>query len=171
MQIRKLSSYLLILFLTLITAPAQQPGSTSSSSPAEQGQQPQTSNPPQQKRRFQLPPPKNLKVLPKDISSEELIDTMKKFAGSLGVRCNFCHVGEEGKPLNTYDFASDEKPEKQNARLMLEMVRQIDTSTLPKLKMDDKAEPVTCYTCHRGKVQPESQMPEPKRPEAPKPGL
>jgi hypothetical protein len=169
MQIRRLSSYLLVLFLTLITAPAQQPGGTPT--PAEQSQPPQQSAPQQQRRRFQLPPPKNLKVLPKDISSEELIDTMKKFAGSLGVRCNYCHVGEEGKPLNTYDFASDEKPAKQNARLMMEMVRQINTTTLPKLKMDDKAEPVTCYTCHRGKVQPETQMPEPKRPEAPKPGL
>lgn len=170
MQIRRFSSYLLVVFLTLITAPAQQPGSTPSANPGEQAQQPQQSAAPHRPR-FQLPPPKNLQVLPKDISSEELIDTMKKFAGSLGVRCNYCHAGEEGKPLNTYDFASDEKPTKQNARLMMEMVRQINTNTLPKLKMDDKAEPVTCYTCHRGKVQPETQMPEPKRPEAPKPGL
>src|SRR6059058_3640019 len=55
---------------------------------------------------FAVPPFKNLKVLPKDISRADLLSTMKFFSQSLGVRCTNCHVGEEGKPLSTFDFAS-----------------------------------------------------------------
>src|SRR4051794_28316130 len=55
---------------------------------------------------------KNLKVFPKDISRADLIANMKFFAQSLGVRCTFCHVGEEGQPLSTFDFASDAKEKK-----------------------------------------------------------
>src|SRR5262245_19404795 len=42
---------------------------------------------------------KNLQVLPKDISEEQLNSTMNGFTRALGVRCAYCHVGEEGKPL------------------------------------------------------------------------
>src|SRR5215475_2725501 len=72
----------------------------------------------------QFPPQKleNLKVFPKDIPVRALLDTMGGFTRALGVRCNYCHVGEEGKPLSSYDFKSDEKPEKTKAREMLRMV-------------------------------------------------
>ena len=53
--------------------------------------------------------PENLKVLPKDISSDELSTTMRGFAMGLGVRCETCHVGEPNTPLHTFDFASDER--------------------------------------------------------------
>ena len=72
------------------------------------------------------PPPKNLQVFPKDIPRAQLIQNMKFFAQSLGVRCTFCHVGQEGQPLSTYDFASDAKREKQTARAMLVMVHKIN---------------------------------------------
>ena len=75
---------------------------------------------------FAIPPFKNLKVFPKDIGRAELLGNMKFFAQSLGVRCTFCHVGEEGKPLSTFDFASDAKKEKQTARRMLAMVHRIN---------------------------------------------
>src|SRR5689334_9343871 len=65
---------------------------------------------------FALPPFKNLKVFPKDISRADLLFNMKFFSQSLGVRCTFCHVGEEGKPLSTVDFASDAKAKKLTAR-------------------------------------------------------
>jgi hypothetical protein len=72
----------------------------------------------------QFPPEKlkNLKVFPEDIPVRSLIDTMAGFTRALGVRCQFCHVGEEGKPLSTFDFVSDDKHTKLAAREMLRMV-------------------------------------------------
>src|SRR5690349_11296304 len=70
---------------------------------------------------FANPPHKNLKVLPADISGGQLLANMKFFAQSLGVRCTYCHVGEEGKPLSTFDFASDSKEHKNTARAMMQM--------------------------------------------------
>ena len=103
---------------------------------------------------FANPPHKNLKVLPQDISGAELLGTMKFFAQSLGVRCAFCHVGKEGQPLSTFDFASDAKPEKRTAREMMAMVNRIDTDDL-----DITEAKVTCYTCHRGSTGPLSKPP------------
>ncbi len=56
--------------------------------------------------------PKNLQVFPKDWSGTRLRPVMIGFTRALGVRCSYCHKGEEGKPLSTYDFASDENPNK-----------------------------------------------------------
>ena len=105
----------------------------------------------------QFPPEKleNLKVFPKDIPVRALIDTMAGFTRALGVRCTFCHVGEEGKPLSTYDFKSDEKHTKEAARVMLGMVAAINGAELGKL--EHRHEPtitVTCATCHRGVSEP-----------------
>src|SRR5262245_24181699 len=58
------------------------------------------------------PPPKNLQVLPKDWTRQQVTQVMRGFTRGLGVRCPFCHVGEEGADLSTFDFASDEKPTK-----------------------------------------------------------
>ena len=60
--------------------------------------------------------PKNLQVLPKEWPGKRLEPVMKGFTRALGVRCSYCHKGEEGKPLSTYDFASDENPNKDRAR-------------------------------------------------------
>jgi len=102
---------------------------------------------------FAVPPFKNLKVFPKDISRADLLFNMKFFSQSLGVRCTFCHVGEEGKPLSTFDFASDAKPKKLTARKMLAMAHRINSENF-----DDAEDPgrlkVTCYTCHRGSTKP-----------------
>ena len=68
----------------------------------------------------------NLKVLPEDTSPDRLRATMRGFTGALGVRCNYCHVGEEGKPLSTFDFVSDENPNKDRAREMLRMLGSIN---------------------------------------------
>src|SRR4051812_42950716 len=70
-------------------------------------------------------PLKNLQVFPKDISRAELISNMRFFSQSLGVRCTFCHVGVEGQPPSTFDFAADTKKEKLIARKMLVMVQRI----------------------------------------------
>lgn len=98
----------------------------------------------------------NLKVLPKDITRERLGGIMRGFTQALGVRCSTCHVGEEGSPLSTYDFASDDKAAKLKARKMLEMVRAINgdyLATLPERREPNVS--VTCATCHRGVQRPE----------------
>jgi len=103
------------------------------------------------------PPYKNLQVLPKDSSRVQLLPTMKFFAQSLGVRCTYCHVGTEGQPLSTFDFASDAKPTKLIARKMLAMVHRINQQDLG--VTDPKDLKVTCYTCHRGSTKPLTTAP------------
>lgn len=99
---------------------------------------------------------KNLKVLPKNISRRELIATMRGFTEGLGVRCSACHVRKEGRPRPTFDFASDKKAMKRDARVMLRMVRAINKSYLSKLPQRDTPNvTVTCSTCHRGVRRPE----------------
>ena len=111
------------------------------------------------------PPFKNLQVFPKNIGRPELISNMKFFAQSLGVRCTHCHVGEEGKPLSTFDFASDAKDKKLVARKMLAMVHRINEQDFG--VKDFKDVKVTCYTCHRGSTKPLTAPPPPEVPPAP----
>ncbi len=105
----------------------------------------------------QFPPDSlvNLKVLPEDISVRELIGVMRGFALGLGVRCQYCHVGEDGQPLSEFDFPNDEKPTKRRARVMLEMVRNINDDYLARLP--ERTTPnvaVECATCHRASARP-----------------
>lgn len=107
-----------------------------------------------QAKREEKPQPSNLKVLPKDISEEELIKTMRNFSASLGVKCGTCHVGTptaDGKM--DFDFASDAKPEKSTAREMMRMVKAINTKYIDKMD-GDNMEHITCVTCHRGSLRP-----------------
>ncbi|GLC23630.1 c-type cytochrome [Roseisolibacter agri] len=97
--------------------------------------------------------PKNLKVLPADMPMRAVRDTMASFTRALGVRCTYCHVGREGDPPNTYDFASDEKVEKLKAREMLRMVAAINGEHLSKVPQR-KSIAVSCMTCHRGLAEP-----------------
>jgi hypothetical protein len=97
----------------------------------------------------------NLKVLPKHIAQRALIDTMKSFALALGVRCVYCHAGREGAPLDSIDFASDEKRPKRVARVMLHMVNHINGEHLA--EVPDRPRPIVsvrCVTCHRGLPRP-----------------
>jgi len=96
--------------------------------------------------------PKNLKVLPEDISAQELSATMRGFTRALGVRCSSCHVGEEGQDLAEYDFESDEKELKKKARKMLKMVKAINEQFLDEIEEDHIM--VQCVTCHRGVEEP-----------------
>jgi len=96
----------------------------------------------------------NLKLLPKDIQRQELMQTMRGFNKALGVKCYFCHKGEEGQPLSTFDFASDENKHKPIARTMITMVQEINTKHLKGLGDDDKPARINCNTCHQGKKYP-----------------
>ena len=105
----------------------------------------------------QFPPDSltNLQVLPEDIGVRELIGVMRGFASALGVRCQYCHVGEAGQPLSQFDFASDEKETKEKARIMFSMLRHINGEHLGDLPTRHSPEiTVGCETCHRGQPTP-----------------
>lgn len=110
------------------------------------------SKPPQEE------PKRNLKVLPKNISHEELDAVMDNFKAALGVKCDFCHARrkDDDKKL---DFASDEKPEKEAARNMMRMTGKINKKFFHYKPSEDKTAlpPITCKTCHNGKSHPESK--------------
>src|SRR5260370_28350270 len=75
----------------------------------------------------------NVKVIPKNTPVMQVIGMMRNFTGALGVRCPFCHVGQEGQPLASFDFAKDEKRTKLTARQMIRMVEDVKhrLDTLP----------------------------------------
>jgi tetratricopeptide (TPR) repeat protein len=98
--------------------------------------------------------PKNLKVLPKNWSREQVVAVMQNFTAALGVGCNFCHDLKPGQPP---DFASDEKKEKDMARAMMKIATDLNAQLPKALGMEPKdTTRVQCITCHRG-------VPEPKQ--------
>jgi hypothetical protein len=103
---------------------------------------------------------KNLKVLPKNITHDELDSVMDMFNSALGVKCNFCHVARKDNPKKL-DFASDEKGEKNVARDMMRMTNRINKKFF-KYKKDEEhpIPPVGCITCHHGEPHPESKTPK-----------
>ena len=116
---------------------------------------------------------KNLKVLPKNITKQQMDSVMRHFTGSLGVKCNFCHhFNAETKKM---DFASDENKHKNVARSMMKMTNKINKKYFDvtgKQSLDTKLM-VTCYTCHHGQEDPQVQPPHAEGPQQgppPRPG-
>lgn len=103
-----------------------------------------------------FPPPSftNLQVMPRDTGAGELVATMKGFTRALGVRCQHCHVGEEGMALELFDFAGDVKPQKATARSMMRMVQEINTRLDAAVPNKSKQARVSCWTCHAGRTTP-----------------
>ena len=83
----------------------------------------------------------NLKVL----TAENVEFTMQNITFALGVGCIYCH------DLN--DLSLDTKPKKVKARMMLEMVRDINAT------FGDGETHVTCWTCHRASTMPQLAKP------------
>ena len=117
---------------------------------------------------------KNLQVLPPDIPREQLLEIMRTFTRSLGVRCNHCHVVTATEPKEVLDFPNDTKEEKRVARVMIQMVQQINGAWMDRVEQAEhgttaapsaSAEPpemrVGCWTCHRGQKEPEMPPPPP----------
>jgi hypothetical protein len=92
---------------------------------------------------------KNIKVL-NDLPSSQEITVMDIFAGSLGVKCAFCHVTDP-----KWAPELDTKEEKNKAREMITMVKEIN-----KAHFDGRPQ-VTCYTCHHGSNEPARTFPLP----------
>jgi len=105
--------------------PEQTPGATQEKTIAQEGRE------------------KNVKLLG-DLPVSQFIPVMNYFAASLGRRCNFCHVNNNGQ----WDYASDAKPEKNTAREMIKMVLNLHKQTFT------GASEISCYTCHRGQNNP-----------------
>jgi hypothetical protein len=97
---------------------------------------------------------KNVQVLPEELTPIQVIGQMRNYTGALGVRCQYCHVGEEGRDLATFDFVTDEKRTKLVAREMIRMVQMINgrLDSLPGREANGLQ--VTCNTCHRGVTRP-----------------
>lgn len=96
----------------------------------------------------------NTLVIPHATPVTQVIGTMRNFTNYLGVRCPFCHEGEEGQDLTTFNFASDAKRTKLVARQMMRMVAEINRrlDSLPERPTPGLM--VTCGTCHRGVTRP-----------------
>jgi hypothetical protein len=140
---------------------------------------PPTTAPPSTAPAGQPPGFKNLQVFPHDIPRDRLITAMRGFTAGLGVKCNFCHVVSATEPKEVLDFPNDAKEEKRIARVMIQMVAQINGTYLPRVELaehrdaaatstaastapvpDEADNRVACWTCHRGSKQPDI-MPAP----------
>lgn len=108
------------------------------------------------------PPPKNLQVLPRDFTFQQVVQVMQQFNQALGVTCAHCHVFvAPNDPGN--DFASDMKPEKNIARAMMRLTREINPmvakAVATKKAAADQVTQVTCMMCHRGAAVPDVPAP------------
>lgn len=145
----------------------------------QNAQTPPAAPPPSTAPAGQPPGFKNLQVFPHDIPRERLIAAMRGFTAGLGVKCNFCHVVSATEPKEVLDFPNDAKEEKRIARVMIEMVAQVNGTYLPKVEAveheaaattttaagpdaDETENRVACWTCHRGSKRPDI-MPPPEK--------
>jgi hypothetical protein len=124
------------------------------------------------------PAPTNLKVLPKDMTGQQVHEVMEKWESELGGHCSSCHtadptnIGPNGKPR--LKFEDDAKDEKVVARLMFAMTEELNKKYFGQMKHDDaqgKAPSVTCATCHRGHMHPEEFVPAREEHGGPMPGM
>ncbi len=99
---------------------------------------------------------KNVQVLT-DVSAAEFMRTQYAITQWVSPRegCGFCHAGE--------DWASDAKPAKVAARVMVRMTRHLNADWQEHVQPSG----VTCYSCHRGQPVPAEtwfpQAPMPQR--------
>ena len=149
----KINGFVISATAAFVLAAATAAVSSSAQAPAE----PQHAHPPN-------PAPTNLKVLPKDLTGDQVHEIMHKWEAMLGAECSTCHaadpknVGPNGKPR--LNFADDSKKEKQAARLMVKMTEEINKNYVSMI--ENSGAPVTCGTCHRGHVTPEPFVPKPE---------
>jgi hypothetical protein len=101
-------------------------------------------------------PKHNFKVLPKNISHDDLKKVMDGWCQALGVKCGFCHAPSADSTSHHLDFASDAKPEKNIARSMYKMTGKINKKyfSFNKDEKGDVIPAISCVTCHRGNPHP-----------------
>lgn len=99
----------------------------------------------------------NLKVLPKNITPDELKAVMREFNSSLGVKCGFCHAPSKDDPKKM-EFASDENKHKSIARDMMKMTAKINKKYFHRTNKEGEIKSISCKTCHNGKENPEMKI-------------
>ena len=87
---------------------------------------------------------KNIMVFKGTLASQ-LFNSMFFMRGALGVSCTHCHVNFE-------DFEKDDKPAKQTARRMINMVRELNQKNFGGQNV------INCNTCHRGQIKPSAPL-------------
>jgi len=116
------------------------------------------------------PEPHNLKVLPASTTTAQILPIMRNFAAALGTNCGYCHVWT-GAGLPTNDYATDEKPAKEVARVMIRMAGEVNNTLAANIKKPaDQLTRVQCMTCHRGEAIPKLPPPAPPAGAAPPAG-
>jgi hypothetical protein len=107
------------------------------------------------------PEPHNLKVLPASTTTANILPIMRNFSAALGTNCGYCHVWT-GPGLPTNDYASDEKPAKEVARVMMRMAGTLNETLAANIKKPAAdLTRVQCMTCHRGEAIPKLPPPAP----------
>jgi len=89
---------------------------------------------------------KNIQAL-KGMPAAQLLPVMHQMRAALGVRCDYCHIAENGK------YWMDDKPAKQIARQHLLMTFELNKARFGGQPI------ITCNTCHQGQVKPISVPP------------
>jgi len=84
----------------------------------------------------------NVEVLDKSMRLADARRYMIEFNDALGVTCRDCH--------DLRDFADDGKEMKLVAREMMKMQQALNEEWFP----DREDDAVTCFTCHRGSLEP-----------------
>lgn len=93
----------------------------------------------------------NLQVLPEDISTVDMFETMKQMTTAIGAECKYCHR------TDIRDFASDEMEAKRRAREMMRMVERMNGEL--SARGTNEVLPISCFTCHQGQRKPTSTAP------------
>ncbi len=96
---------------------------------------------------------RNLKVLPKDISSDSLSTIMDEFTEALNVDCAFCHAPKDPQNPRKLNYASDANHLKDVTRTMMRMTYEMNDKYIKSVKQNN-VQLVTCNTCHRGNSVP-----------------
>lgn len=101
--------------------------------------------------------PRNLKVLPKDISDAVLDSLMQTYNKALGVGCGFCHSKHATVP-DSLDYAADNNAMKEEGRRMIRLTMNLNFEyfNFDKSKHPAYLTRVSCNTCHRGEAYPEA---------------
>jgi Photosynthetic reaction centre cytochrome C subunit len=106
---------------------------------------------------------KNLKVLSKKISDDDMDYVMETFGVNLGVNCLFCHPGKMNGTEYSFDFATDQLLNKRVARDMLRMTMKLNKKyfNIKLTGMMNTRGRIWCKTCHQGNPVP--LLPVPKK--------
>src|SRR5664279_871431 len=99
---------------------------------------------------------KNLKVLSKNISDEDMDFVMQSFSVNLGANCLFCHPGKQNGTEFSIDYVTDILQNKRVARDMLTMTMKLNKKYFnsPLTGLMNTRGKIWCKTCHQGSPVP-----------------